>query len=246
MKHATRRHSTILLATATGIATMALPAHAVQLRPSVAKSASTTFAGYQVDKPATHIKTAAETFTVPSITCKKNFSGVGPAVLVQSTVNKKTNTFTVSGGGVGVACQHKQPVYVAILEAKSTTLDDFTLSPGDVATVTVRMTKRKTTVKLVDATSGEHKAFSKGGSTGQTASLGASSLQIEKKGVGLDPFSKISITNATVNGKPIGSQHPTRFTWTSKPTKQGKSHPLVAAGPLKAKKKFSITFKHSQ
>jgi hypothetical protein len=246
MTHTFRRLSAILFAVATGIATMALPAHAMQLHPSVAKSTSTSFAGYQVNKPKTHIKSASETFTVPSITCKKNFSGVGPAVLVQSTVNKKTNTFTVSGGGVGVACQHKQPVYVAILEAKSTTLDDFTLSPGDVATVTVRLTKRKSTVKLVDNTSGDHKTFSKGGSTGQTASLGASSLQINKKGVGLDPFAKISITKATVNGKPVGSQQPTRFTWTSKPTKQGKSHPLVAAGPLKAKKNFSVTFKNSQ
>jgi hypothetical protein len=218
-------------------------ANVARSAPDRAGVTSTGFAGYQVTKPKTHIKAASEDFVVPTITCKKNFSGVGPSVLVQSTVNRRTNTFRVSGAGVGVACEHKTPIYQSIIEVDGTTYNDFRLAAGDHATIAVTLGKHKSTVTLDDTTS--HQSVSHRGKrmVGMTASLGGASLSINKIGVGLDPFTPIRIRNADVNGKTVKSEKAERVTWINK---KHPKHILVTASKLRAGKNFEVTFKNSQ
>jgi hypothetical protein len=208
----------------------------------VPKETNTSFAGYQISKPTTHIKSASASFVVPTITCKKNSSGVGPALVVQSTVNKK-NIFTQSGAGVGAGCQHHVAEYQSIIVVDSSSSNDLTLTPGDRISVSLSMNKSKTKVTFDDLTSKQTKTRVGKGSIGATGLVGASSLEINGVGVGLDPFTKFSATGVEFNGKPLASEKPTQLTWVRGHGKKQKT--LVAPGAITKKKDFSLTFKNS-
>jgi hypothetical protein len=215
---------------------------AVGAAPAAAVSGltSTTFAGYQVSKPSTHIKSVREQFVVPNITCKKSFSGVGPAVEVDSTVDRKTNTFQVIAAGVGVGCENKAPEFQSIILVGGTSFNDFVLQAGDKVSVAITMSKAKTSVSVNDTTSKQHATHKGDGVVGATAFLGASSLSISKHNVGLDPFTKIKISNAEVNGKSLKAEHAQKLTWVKKSTV------LVSPGKLSGHgKNFAVTFKNS-
>jgi hypothetical protein len=162
---------------------------------------------------------------------------------VNSTVNKKTNSYRVSGAGVGVACEHKAPIYQSIIEVDGTTYNDFTLSAGDHATISVKLAKHKASVTLVDATTDATATHSGKHMTGVSASLGCASLSINKRGVGLDPFAPIHIKNAKVNGKTMKALKATKVTWINA---KHPTHVLVIASKLSAGKNFQLTFKNSQ
>jgi hypothetical protein len=199
-----------------------------------------TFAGYDVEAPKTHIKSATDTFVIPSITCKKNYSGVGPAVIINSTVDKKTNTYSSSGAGVGVACQHKQPVYQSIIEVDSHFYDDQPLlAAGDRVTINALMSKKKVVVTLDDVTSNTTFTHSAKGVLGASVVLGSATLVINKHSVGLDPFNKIKITDAKVNGKSLKAEKAVKVTWVHK------KHVLVTASKLHQGTAFTLTFKRS-
>src|SRR5581483_9592778 len=146
-----------VLAVAGAMAGPITAAHAVSAEPSP------TLAGYSISGTK-HLTSASETFVVPTITCKKNESGVGPAVLlgVQKKVNKQETTVT-TGAGVGVGCENKTPIYQTIIAMNSVQTQEFDLSPGDTVTVTVKITKSKSKVKVDDKTSKEHKTLSGAG-----------------------------------------------------------------------------------
>jgi hypothetical protein len=219
-------------------AARAAPAKAVPAK-AVPAQTDTGFAGYQVSKPKTHVKSATASFVVPTITCKKNASGVGPAALVDSTVNKKTNTFTYSGAAVGVGCENKQPAYESIIIVDNVNFNDFPVAAGDRVVLSVHMSKSGTTASFDDVTSGAHKTRTGKGAIGASARVGASSLQINNVGVGLDPFTTIAGSKVEINGKPIANEKPMRFTWVRHRTV------LVAASALSKGKDFTLTFKHS-
>jgi hypothetical protein len=225
------------------------PAHATGAARSAPDRAGTTnsnFAGYQVNaSKKRRIKSATETFVIPAITCKKNFSGVGPAAIVDSTVNKRTNTFTGEVAAVGVACSHKQPIYQSIIQVGGKLFNDQpTLAAGDHVDVTVTMGKRKVTATLDDLTSHTRFTHSGKGATGASASLGGATLGINHHTVGLDPFGKLRITGAEVNGKSLKAEKAERVTWINK---KHPKHILVTASRLKAAgKNFVLTFKRSQ
>lgn len=205
-----------------------------------AKTTSMQFAGYEVSKPKTGIKSVSVSFVVPSITCKKNFSGVGPSVLIDSTVAKKTNTYSISGGGVGVACKNHVPVFVAIPIVDSDQIDESpNLSVGDHVTLTVRYGS-KTDVAIDDTTA--KLVFTKQGakSRGETAYIGSSSIQINHHTLQLDPFGVTKFSNVLVNGKPLGKESPIRTTWVDK-----HHHVLVSAGKITKHRDFTTKFVRS-
>jgi Peptidase A4 family len=245
MTGTTRRRSAVATIGAAAVVAMmgwAAPAGAAVHSGSRASGLTNpNFAGYQVAAPKKHIKTVTETFVVPSISCKKNYSGVGPSVIVASTVNKKTNTYSNSGAGVGVACVHKQPKYQSIIEVDSTFFNDQPLlSAGDRVTVTTTMGKHKVAVTLDDLTSKTTFSHSGKGATGATADLGCATLQINKHSLGLDPFGKLKVTHAEVNGKSLKAEKAAKVTWVKK------KHVLVTAGKLSKGKNFTLTFKRSR
>jgi hypothetical protein len=222
-----------------GLLVTAVPVPAAVARATTTAT-SRQFAGYQVTKAKTHIRSASVTFVIPSITCKKNFSGVGPSLLIASTVNKKTNTYSASGGGVGVACQHHAPVYVAIPIVDGKDFDEQPpLASGDIVTVTVRY-GAQTVVTLDDSTAKQ--LFTERGrkSVGETASVGSSSIEINQHGLKLDPFTSTVFTDAKINGKSLGSEKPVRTTWVDSRHKV-----LVAAGKITKHSDFVTTFKAS-
>jgi len=233
--------TTIGVATVAAMMGWAAPAGAAMHTGSrVSGLTNPNFAGYQVQSPKKHIGTVTETFVIPSITCKKNYSGVGPSVIVASTVNKKTNTYSNSGAGVGVACVHKLPKYQSIIEVDSTFYNDQPLlAAGDRVTVTTKMGKHKVAVTLDDLTSNTKFSHTGKGATGATADLGCATLQINKHSLGLDPFGKLKVTKAEVNGKSLKAEKAAKVTWVHK------HHVLVTASKLSKGKNFTLTFKRS-
>ncbi len=224
----------------TALATMASVAGAaVATATSGTVTTSRTFAGYRVTEPKKHIRTATVKFVVPTITCYQNFSGVGPSVLIDSTVHN--HRYSYSGGGIAVGCQNKQPTYIALPIVDSLNYDDTNvpIAAGDKITLTVKY-GQNTTVTLVDDTT--HQVDTRTGkrSLGVTAYFGDSGIEVNHHGVGLDPFTTTSFSGATVNGRPIGSQSPRRYKWVDS------SHvALVTASTISHKDHFTTTFKRS-
>jgi hypothetical protein len=199
---------------------------------------SSTFAGYEVTETK-GIKTATITFVVPTITCKQNYSGVGPSVVIASTVHK--NTYSYSGGAIAVACQNKQPVYVALPIVDGTNYNDrnVPIAAGDKITVTVKY-GQKTAVTLVDDTTHQVDKHTGRKSLGESAYFGDSGLEINHKGVGLDPFTPTPFSAATVNGQPIGKASPQRYDWVD-----SHHNVLITASALTHKENFTTRFKRS-
>lgn len=200
---------------------------------------SRTFAGYQVTVPKTHIQSATVTFVVPTITCHKNYSGVGPSILIDSTVVK--NTYTYSGGGIAVVCENKQPNYVALPIVDGLNYNDTNvpIAAGNTVTVTVKYAS-KTIVTLTDDTTHQVDTHTGKRSVGLTASFGDSGIQVNHKGLGLDAFTTTQFSDAEINGRPFGGRTPLRYEWVD-------SHKvtLVTAGAITDKDDFTTSFKHS-
>ena len=225
--------------TMAGARPAAAPSNAAPAVGAVSGPTDFGFAGYQVTKPKAPLNSASASFVVPSITCKKNFSGVGPSVVISSTGSKKRPS-TFSGAGIGVGCQHKTPAYQAIITVNGTTSNpSFKVAAGDTFNVSVKMTTARTKVTVDDTTSGAHKTVLGKGRTGVTAQIGNRSLSINKKGVGLDPFTKTKITGAEVNRKSLTAEKAVRYTWV-----RG-SRVLVAASRLTDGRTFTVSFRHS-
>jgi hypothetical protein len=196
---------------------------------------SSTFAGYEVSMK---VKVATATLVVPTITCKKNFSGVGPTIIVQSTVDKKTNSYTNSGGGVGVVCEKKQPIYDAVLIVNGAETNVAGLSPGDKVAVSVTAKKSKTVVTVHDLTSSFDKTIKGKGAVGATAYFGDEGVAISKKSVGIDPFSRTSFTDSLVNGKTLKAVHAFPVRRFHKSTLE------IGISALTKGKNFALIYKH--
>jgi hypothetical protein len=119
------------------VATASVAGAAGAIASSATVSSSHSLAGFKVAEPTKHITSATVTFVVPRITCHKNFSGVGPSVVIASTVTHHTYS---DSGGVAVACQNLQPVYVALPIVDDVNYNDHSIPvvAGDKVTVAVR------------------------------------------------------------------------------------------------------------
>jgi hypothetical protein len=200
---------------------------------------SKSFAGYAVFGTAKkHIKSAELTFDVPKITCHKHYSGVGPSLLLTSTVVKEH--YSLTGAGISVACEDGSILYTALPVVVSDYKPDtaMTITPGDKITVKVTY-GAKTTVKLTDDTTKASDTVTGKKTVGQTAYLGDSGLTINNKALGVDQFTKTAFSGASVNGKALGKWKPTRYSWVDKKVV------LVAASALKHANAFTTTFKHA-
>ena len=220
-------------------ASASVAAGAVAVASSGTVSTSHTFAGFKVAEPTRHITSASVTFVVPAITCHANFSGVGPSVLITSTV--RHHRYSFSGGAVAVACQDNLPVYVALPVVDSNQYDDYgvPVAAGDRVTVAVRygqttkVTWTNDTTHQVDVHTGKR-------SRGEDAYFGDNGIAINHRNVGLDAFTKTSFSAAKVNGRAIGREAPVRYTWVNK------SHVvLVTASKLSHRGDFTTTFRHA-
>lgn len=212
---------------------LVLPASALAAGQAV--STTTYFAGYLL--VSTKIQTSTATFVVPRITCTSGESGVGPSILLVSTV--KNNTYTYSGGAVGVACAHNKPVYVSIIVVDGSSSNDLTLSAGDHVKVTVTMRRTGSKVTFNDLTSHRSKSRSGAGHVTGEAYVGDNGLQINSRNVRLDPFTTTTVTGATINGSSLATEHAQRTNWARGSTT------LVTAGALKNGTNFKLAFQHS-
>jgi hypothetical protein len=166
---------------------------------------------------------------------------VGPALLIQSVGNPRTNAHSESGGGVGVACEDKKPIYNAIVEVVNHSYDDnlHPLAAGDKIRVTVTYGATKTTVTVRDITA--KRSFTRSGrhTVGEVAFFGDTSVELDQRGIGLDPFTPTHFSGAKVNGRWIVKQKPVRTNWVNR-----KGVVLVAASKLTSSDTFTTTFKH--
>jgi hypothetical protein len=163
-------------------------------------------------------------------------------VLIQSTGNPRTNAHSESGGGVGVACENKTPIYNAIVEVVNHSYDDnlHPLAAGDRVVVTVTYGAQQTVATVRDVTAKRSFTHAARRSVGEFAFFGDSSVEIDQKGIGLDPFATTHFRAAKVNGRWILRQHPMRTNWTT-----SKGAVLVAASTLTKHDTFTTTFKRS-
>jgi hypothetical protein len=228
---ATARLAMAVAATAIVVGPLAAPAVAV------APQKSSVFAGYDVSKSKA-VRAAAVDFTVPRITCKKSESGVGPAVILVSAPNKK-GSFTFSGAGVGVVCEHKVPTYQAIVIINGKPDNSFDLAVGDQVRVTVKVTKAKTTVSVHDLVSKASKTLAGPGRVMSAAEIGVQGIAFGKTAVGIDPFTRAKFTDAKVDGHSLTKEKAFPVERTHGKTVQ------IAVGKLSKGTDFAVTFKHS-
>jgi hypothetical protein len=206
-------------------------------------STNVTFGGY-VATPKAHITKAAVSFVVPQVTCRKKFSGVGPSIQIDSTVNKKTNSFTAAGGGVASSCENSIPVYEVLVITPTKTgainYDNaYAVKAGDVISVKVAYGS-KTVSTVTDTTTGQHKTDTGPKSLGGTAYVGDSGVAIGKQNLGLDPFKTTHFSKATLNGHSLKKVKAQRTEWVHK------HQVLITPSALgKDGKSFSTSFKHS-
>jgi hypothetical protein len=238
------RLSAVALLAAATVAVFNNPAVARVGSASISHKVATNqaFAGYEVAKTKAHIHSASVKFVIPKITCRQNQSGVGPSVLIQSTPNQRTDASSESGGGVGVACDHKTAIYNAIVEVVNHSYDDnlHPLAAGDKVVVTVTYGPSRTTATVRDVTAGRSFTHSARHSVGEFAFFGDSSVELDQKGIGLDPFATTHFSGARVNGRWIVKQHPIRTNWIN-----GRGIVLVTASKLTSTDTFTTTFKRS-
>ena len=220
-------------------ASVAVAGASVAATPANAPSTTRTFAGYLVSEPTTHIRTAKVTFVVPTITCVRSFSGVGPSVVIASTVVR--HRYSDSGGGVAVACQNKIPTYLALPIVDGLNYNDHqvAISAGNKITLTVNYGSR-TTVTLTNDTTHQVDTRTGAKSLGSAAYFGDSGVEVNHNGLGIDPFTQTSFSGATVNGRPIGSLSPVHDNWVD-----SKHVVLVSSGALSHNTDFTTTFRHS-
>jgi hypothetical protein len=224
----------LLVGTVTVAGAIVIPLAAASAAPAH-EHKSSTFAGYEVSMK---VSTATATLVVPTITCKKNFSGVGPTIIVQSRVDKKTNSYTNSGGGVGVVCEKKQAVYDAVLIVDGAETNVPGLAPGDHVAVSVTEKKSKTVVTVNDVTSSFHKTIKGKGAVGATAYFGDEGVAISKKSVGIDPFTKTAFTDSLVDGKTLKAVHAFPVRRFHKSTLE------IGISALTKGKDFALIYKH--
>lgn len=232
MTHTARR-STVLAVGA--MLSLAVSVSTAASAPQAAR-ASRTFAGYEVSKPS-HIRTVTTTFVVPTITCKKSLSGVGPSIVVRTAAKRGASTDDIAA--VGVACVRKSPRYESIIAVNGHAYNDLRFAARDrvVATMTVRPSR--TSVTLHDLTSGAHKTRTGAGRLGSVAYLGDEGLIVNSKHTGLDPFTRTSFTGSQVNGRSLAAQHAVPFERKRGSTVQ------ISVGRLRTGGDFVLTFRHS-
>ncbi len=238
------RHVSVLLAAAVGVGAPATMVNTAAAAPgSVAKSS--TLAGYLVTKTKVHIRSVSATFKIPTITCKKNESGVGPAVIVENEPRTSAARLYSDSSAVAVACQNKTPVYESIISVNNVEYPNkYTdLAVGDKVVSTVTIGPRKTVVAFDDVTRKEAETESGRTRTMTNAWIGATSLAVTSSGshraIAIDPFTPIAVTHATVNGGSLASESPTRYNWVVGGTT------LVSAGRITHGGNFTATFRHS-
>jgi hypothetical protein len=200
---------------------------------------SRVFAGYVVSKPIAHVRRVTTTFVVPTITCKKSFSGVGPSIVVQTTPNGQGNE-TNDIGGVGVACVGGQPVYLSVISINGGhDFNDFHFAVGDKVVVNVTVDKSRSRVTIDDLTSGAHKTRTGTGRLGATAFIGDEGVTVNAKHPGLDRFSRTRFTASQVNAESLAAQHAQPFERIRGKTVQ------IAVTRLSKNEDFALTFVHS-
>jgi hypothetical protein len=230
----------IAAGTLLALGTAGLTAASAASAPRAKTQTSSHFAGYTVTGSAKkHIRSAALSFDVPTITCHKHDSGVGPSLLLTSTVVK--NTYSFSGGGIIVACENGTVQYLAVpvVDQDQKPDESMTITPGDKITVKVAY-GAKTTVKLTDDTTKISDTVTGKKSVGGTAYFGDDGLQLNSKSIGVDAFTKTSFSGATVNGRAIGRQKPTHDTWVDRHKRV-----QVAASGLVHGNAFTTSFKRA-
>jgi hypothetical protein len=193
---------------------------------------STAFAGYAVSH-LRRVSSAAAHFSVPTITCRSRLSGVGPAVVLDST----TNVF--SGAGVGVACEQGRPVYQAVVIVRGAPHDLFALHVRDQVAVSVSSTRASTVVSIRDLSTGKGKTLRGQGTVMSFAEIGVQGLAFGSNRVGIDPFTATTFTGASVNGQTLTKASAYAVERVHGSTLQ------IQVGRLHGGTSFTVTFRHS-
>jgi hypothetical protein len=222
--------------TTTGSATAVAAALLLSLPTSVAAAtkASADWAGYQVVQAKVH--SASATVVVPTITCKNDRSGVGPAVLLLNTHG------VFSGAGVGAGCKNDTALYEAILLTNSGTKasrrDSYRVDPGDKLQFSIHESTTATAVRVRDLSSGRHRKLTGKGGMMRAAQVGVQTLSIDHATAGIDPFTDVRFTHALVDGRSLAGQGAVAVERKRGSTVQ------IAVSRLRHGRSFTATFRH--
>lgn len=185
-----------------GIGALAIGASAVAVASAagVHYLKTTSFAGYEFS--SSKVASVSARFTIPTITCSPQSSGVGPGafVITSRRVGRVTEEY-LNGAGLIVACQNNIPSYrLATAVAGSEMNSSVTIRPGDVVRVQVHVSAHATSVTVTDLTLNQSQPQSGPGAKPSYVSVGTAAIAQGGVQLGVDRFSTVAFSDVVING----------------------------------------------
>ena len=181
--------------------------HAIDLAATPASSRY--FAGYQAAVPTGSATVATASFTVPTLSCTTVDRAIAPDVGV--LVN---NGKTASNAGVIMGCASGTAVYFpsVVVNGKQTDYISTPVSPGDVITLTTKVSTNRTRVQVTDVTTGVTQKIIGAGARASAAYIGSDPLFTSSGALLHVPdFGKLQFKNCLLDGKTLASRHPKAY-----------------------------------
>ena len=194
-----------------GVAVAGVVAVTAAVAAGVVYQKTTDFAGY--DFSSAKVTVISARFTVPTVTCKGNLSGVGPGafivddfkVVVKGVVKKEEG---LTGSGLIVACLHGGPTYQLATAVNGSEINSAYVKAGHVILVEVHVTAKASSVTIRDLSSTlKESQTGKGGQTSYV-SIGTAAILVGKVQVGIDKFTPVTFTDVSVQDRPLSRWKP--------------------------------------
>ncbi len=190
-----RQRTLIRIATASGVGALVMAAGAV---PAGAVTGG-HIAGYTAPPSANPTQTAAVTFVVPTVNCKKTPSGGFQAVLAGARLQVSGGN---TGGGAGMVCPGPVPTYIPFIQINGSSIGSgITVHPGDTISTSVSEGPGGATVTVTDG--GQTQTASGPGGAVSGESVGEIAVNCGG-GTSCSPVSKVTATSfssASINGQ---------------------------------------------
>lgn len=198
-------------------------------------SAGTYLAGYQAT-PAGGVASASATFTVPKFTCtNKDKTDVAEFDLGVYMDNFEAFSW------INVICSIRGAVYYYLLGSGSGETSE-PATAGDTVVTSVSESATTTFAEIHDLTNGQYWSHD-GPNAADDTHVDIGSLNyVAANGQSIPTFSKVTLSNASVNGDYLGFEAPTEYNALDGGV------PLVNTGALATSASgstFSLTFKHA-
>lgn len=160
-------------------------------------------AGYFVR--STKITSISGRFTIPTITCTGNATGVGPGIFATDTYKKGRITYAgLVGAGIITACQSGQPTYQIATVISPKEENTAYPMPGDLMFVQIHLSTKGASITIKDLTRPTlHETQSGTGGVSSGVTVGTASVSQNNVLLGIHKFTPMVFTDSLVNGRSL-------------------------------------------